>query len=288
MTGTFLTLEQAAELEGIGYEAMKKRVQRNPSQFKTSIESAHENGGKERVLVELVSLSKKARRAYRASRKVAEEPLPEAGSGIPPWYVDIDLNWYIETYKRQYYEAVELAKQIEEFVAYGSRERTAYSLEFAERLGTSQRTLYRHAEDYLAAQAWARRMEKEEGRSFEYFTVLALCRKPRQTNTFPSISEEQRAVIENIWFDERFAANEGTVEMLYTKLKSEAVLRGWPTLASYATIARYIGYMMVDECAESAYYLASKGTRAWRNAKMVKGKRDAAGVQPGRCERGRR
>ena len=58
----------------------------------------------------------------------------------------------------------------------------------------------------LEANAWALKLEKEDGKSRDYFRALALCRKPKETGTFPSLTDEQKAIIENIWFDKRFAA----------------------------------------------------------------------------------
>ena len=37
-----------------------------------------------------------------------------------------------------------------------------------------------------------------------------------------SLTDEQKAIIENIWFDKRFAANLGTIEMLYERFELEA------------------------------------------------------------------
>ena len=50
MPDVFITLEEAAAFEDISYEAMKKRVQRNPKQYKTQTQ-AREGGGKDQVLI---------------------------------------------------------------------------------------------------------------------------------------------------------------------------------------------------------------------------------------------
>lgn len=275
MPETFISLEAAAEFEGVTYDTMKKRIQRNPGAFKTSKEPG-ENGGKDRVTVALSSLSTKARKAHKAAQKVdGRDVIIERKAQETPWYLDIDLNWYIETNKRRYYEAVELSKQIEEFVAYGEGERTTFAGAFAEKLGVSQRTLYRYAESYLEASAWAMKLEKEEGRNFDFFKVLSLCRKPKESHTFPSLTDEQKALIENIWFDKAFAANLGTIEMLYEKFEEAAIERAWDKYPSIKTIARYIKYLMEQRGAESARYLAANGSREWKNKKMLKAKRDA-------------
>ncbi|WP_417048205.1 hypothetical protein [Dysosmobacter welbionis] len=48
MQETYITVEEAARFEGVEYEAIKKRVQRNPPRYKTRTE-AREGGGKELV-----------------------------------------------------------------------------------------------------------------------------------------------------------------------------------------------------------------------------------------------
>ena len=93
--------------------------------------------------------------------------------------------------------------------------------------------------------------------------------------TFPSLTDEQKALIENIWFDHRFAANLGTIEMLYEKFEEVAEGRGWESYPSIKTVARYIKHLMDSRGAESARYLAANGSREWKNKKMLKGKRDA-------------
>mgnify|MGYP000399889083 CR=1 FL=1 len=81
MQETYITLEEAARFEGLEYEAIKKRVQRSPAQYKTRTE-AREGGGKELVLLSTASLSQKGRRAYRAHIRAMAEP--EEGEARPP------------------------------------------------------------------------------------------------------------------------------------------------------------------------------------------------------------
>ena len=68
MPDVFITLEEAAAFEGITYEAMKKRVQRSPEQHNVKSQ-AREGGGKDQVLISTISLSAKARKAWRAAQK---------------------------------------------------------------------------------------------------------------------------------------------------------------------------------------------------------------------------
>ncbi|SHF51423.1 Bacteriophage Mu transposase [Desulforamulus putei DSM 12395] len=273
MAETFVTLEEAAELEGLNYYTLYRRIQRNPGSFKTRTEER--DGGKDRVLVALSSLSKKARRGYKEKVSISgSDVVVEQRTGQEaPWYVGVDLNWYLENFSKQYYQAVELGKRIQEFLNYNDGERTAFAEEFAEELGISQRTLYRYAKDYLEASAWAMRLHKENGHNYDFLKVLSLCRKPKEKFTFPSLDDKVRAYIENVWFDKDFAANDGTVEMLYMKLGQVAELQGWE-YPSYQTVTRYINYLMEERRAKNAHFLAAKGMREYKNKVMVKGSRD--------------
>lgn len=105
----YVTLIEAAELEGVKYKTMAQRLSRNPDKFDTMTEKS-ENGGKDAVLVAVASLSKKARNAWKERAKLKElsgtispegeaQPEPEA-----PWYVEADVDWYIENYREQWYK----------------------------------------------------------------------------------------------------------------------------------------------------------------------------------------
>lgn len=272
MAKDYITLEQAAVLEGISYTGMASRIYRNPEIYDTYTASKDVDGGKERVFVSVSSLSPKAKRKYKESLKV--DVLPSTNDKETPWYIDIDLNWYIENNKQRYYEAVELANRIKAFVNYNDRERTAHASEVAAQLEVSQRTLYRYTESYLEAEAWAMRLEREENKRFDFFMPLSLCRKPKAIFTFPSLTDEQKAIIENVWFDKGFAANDGTIEMLYNIFESKAVEKGWYSYPSIKTVARYIKYLMDELRGENARFLQARGIVEFRNKKMVKAKRD--------------
>ena len=174
--------------------------------------------------------------------KKEDEQKPEV-----PWYVNTDVDWYIENYKERYYKAVELGNVVRKFLQYDEGDRTKYAEEFAQKyLGKGQRTLYRYTKAYLEASAWADKLEKEDGAGREFFKVLCLCRKPKETGCFPSIKPEVKQVIKNIWFNEDFARNQGTREMLYEKLTAIANINKWEKIPSYQTVTRYISYLMED------------------------------------------
>jgi transposase InsO family protein len=275
----FIGLKEAAEFEGVKYNTLVQRIKRNPKQYKTKTQLV-EGGGKEQVLIAVSSLSPKGRKAWRAAQKVdGRDVVIEKRTESAPWYVGVDLNHYTEQNKKAFYEAVELAARVQDFIDYDGPDRTAYAERYALGLGVSLPTLYRYVENVLKASAWALKMEKEDGQSRDYFRALALCRKPREKASFPSLTDEQKALIENIWFDRRFAANLGTIEMLYEKFEEVAEGRGWESYPSIKTVARYIKHLMDKPGAESARYLAANGVREWKNKKMLKGRRDATSLK---------
>lgn len=138
----YVTLIEAAELEGVKYKTMAQRLNRNPDKFDTMTEKS-ENGGKDAVLVAIASLSKKARNAWKERAKLKElsgtispegeaQPEPEA-----PWYVEADVDWYIENYREQWYKGMELGNVIREFLQYDGANKTEYAEQYAqEHLGS--------------------------------------------------------------------------------------------------------------------------------------------------------
>ena len=97
------------------------------------------------VLVAVSSLSKQARNAWKEREKLKsfteefpdkkeDEQKPEV-----PWYVNTDVDWYIENYKERYYKAVELGNVVRKFLQYDEGDRTKYAEEFAQKyLGKGQ------------------------------------------------------------------------------------------------------------------------------------------------------
>jgi len=200
VTEVFITLEEAAQFEQITYDTLKKRCQRNPTAFKLRTQP-RDGGGKDQVMVAVASLSPKARKAYKAAQKVdGRDVIIEQRVNEAPWYVSIDLNHYISSHKKQFYEAVDLVSRLQEFIDYDGPDRTAFGERFALSIGVSAPTMYRYVGNILEAQAWGMRMEKEDGQNRDYFRALSLCRKPKEKATFPSLTDEQRAIIENIAF----------------------------------------------------------------------------------------
>lgn len=290
MAESYVTLAEAAELEGVKYNTMVKRLSRKQADFATKTGKS-DTGGRDEVLVAVSSLSKQARNAWkeREKLKALTETVPEdseaqgqEGGQKPeaPWYVNTDIEWYMENYKDSYYRAVELGNVVRRFLQYDEGDRTKYAESFAqEHLGKGQRTLYRYTKAYLEASAWADKLQKEDGASYDFFKVLCLSRKPKEKGLFPSFTPEVKQCIKNIWFNREFASNLGTKEMLYQKLQEVAGVNRWEKLPSYQSVTRYINYLMEDEGMRNAWYLAAKGEREYRNKVMVKGRRDTKGLK---------
>lgn len=281
MAEGYVTLDEAAELEGIGYDTMQKRVKRAPQNFLITKEQ-REKGGRELTMVAVSSLTKKARNAWREREKLRElagtpdqEEKPEA-----PWYVDMDIDWFMENHRAEWYKAMELGNIVREFMGYDEKRKTEHAEDFArERIGKGARTLYRYTKAYLEASAWADRLHKEDGGNYEFFKVLCLCRKPKEAGTFPSFKPEVRQAIKNIWFNEEFAQNQGTKEMLYEKLTAIAALNQWGKIPSYQSVVRYTNYLMKDENMYNAWFLASGGEIGYRNKVMVKAERNTSDLK---------
>ena len=283
MSEIYVTLDEAARLEEISYRAFQMKMQRDKTRFLIKHEAV-ETGGKDRVLIAVSSLSSKAQNAYKKLQEA--DKLSEQGAAIieekaindRPWYVDIDLEWFIENYPDNYYKGVELSKLIREFLNYDDKNRSIYAEEFAQKhLGKGQRTLYRYTKAYIEASAWVIKMDRESGGSHDFYKVLALCRKPTDTDRFPSFSQEVKDFIKGVWFNKNFAANRGSKEMLYEKLQEIARLNGWEKVPSYPSVARYINHLM--ETKSNARFLAERGTREYKNKKMLKTVRDIKALQ---------
>lgn len=277
MAEGYVTLDEAAELEGIGYDTMQKRVKRAPQNFLITKEQ-REKGGRELTMVAVSSLTKKARNAWREREKLRElagAPDPQEEKPEKPWYVDMDIDWFMENHRDKWYKAMELGNVVREFMGYDKKRKTEYADDFAkERIGKDARTLYRYTKSYLEASAWADRLHKEDGGNYEFFKVLCLCRKPKDVGTFPSFKPEVRQAIKNIWFNADFARNQGTKEMLYEKLTAIAGINRWEKIPSYQSVVRYINYLMEDENMYNAWYLAANGETGYRNKVMVKAQRN--------------
>ena len=193
MAEVYISLSEAAELENIKYNTLVQQIKRNPEKFQLRKEQ-RTDGGKDLSMIALSSLSKKAVAAYKERQKLAEVPavsgmeeVAVSGESEMPWYVNEDVDYFMEQHKTEWYKAMELGNIIREFLDYDSAGRTEFAEHFAqERLGKGKRTLYRYAKSYLEASAWADKFHKEDGGNYEFYKVLCLCRKPKECpDSFP-------------------------------------------------------------------------------------------------------
>lgn len=279
MAEIYIPLDEAAQLEDLKYLTLYKRIERNPEAYEVKTEPSA-NGGKDRVLVNIASLSKKARRAYKEKINVENEVkkmiVDENASSEMPWYVDVDYQWYVENNKKEYYKAVELAKNMEEFLKYDGPGKTEFAEEYAKSLGMSSRSLFRKSKAYLEGAAWSLKMSEKDGKSYDFYKVFALCTKPKKKGKYPSLTMAEKAYIENIWFADTFAQNNGTMSMLYSAYLSKCQDEGWEPV-SYPTVNRYINDLMEEN--SSAHFLVSQGVRKWKGTKMLKARRDTGALQ---------
>ena len=278
MQDNFITLEEAAEFEGVSYECLKMRIYRNQKVFKTKTE-ASDNGGKDRLFIEISSLSRKAKRAFKEKQNIKVDIkkmiLEQNASDEIPWYVDADYNWYIENKKKYYYEAVELARHIKEYLDYTGPNKTGFAEEIADKLGISSRSLFRKVKQYLEGSAWAMKMNQEDIKNYDFYKIFALCPKPKEKGLYPSMTDEMKVYIQNVKFDKNFAQNHGTVAMLYQALEGQSKIKNWD-MPSYPTVNRYVNTLMEES--SSAHYLLAQGTREWKRSKMIKARRDTGAL----------
>ena len=123
----YVTLEEAAEFESIKYNTMVQRVIRNSNDISTKT-IPNGIGGKDRVLVAIESLSKNAQRVYKKQQSLGiDEMIIDKAPEELPWYVNVDIEWYINKYSKHYYKAVELSKAIQQFLDYRGNNRTDYA-----------------------------------------------------------------------------------------------------------------------------------------------------------------
>lgn len=267
----YVTIEQAAELEGVTYNQVQKRIARG--HYKTMM-IAPEGGGKERVMIAVSSLSHKARRVRREQLKEQVK----MDNDDPPWYVYADYEWYMKKYKKSFFEGVEIAQAVKQYLDYNGS-RTDYIEECARRLGVSVRSFYVFVQLYTEAEAWVTKIEASAGENYEYIKVLAVCRKPREeANPFPSIPKEMQEWIEIKLYSPIFARNLQPISNLYDDLTLEAPDHGWTEIPSYHTVLRYVKHIKTQD-GKGAMALAARGLRYWKNKYMMKKYRNTEKLQ---------
>ncbi len=277
----WLTTEEFARYESREYFAVYRDIKRNPDKYVTK-SIANEKGGKNRLLISISSMSADGRRNYFAdkcsfdiSKHAHPAKLPDV-SGEEAWYVGYSLNVFLQKNENQYYKAIETAGRIREYLTYDGDHKTEYTEGFAEKLGMSGRSFRRKVDQYLEGAAWAKEMENADGRNYDYYKILALCRKPKAKYSIV-LSDEMKAFIENIWFDKQFSENMRNQRRAYAIFSEYALDMGWHPVPSYQTVNRYINELNTRYKNEKD--MAAKGLREFRRGNMLKRYRNTASLK---------
>lgn len=277
MDSIYISIAEAAGLEGVEYHTFYRKAQRNNKEYKLKREP-NQNGGKEKILVSIDSLSRKAKRAYKAKIKAETKKNDDKSKEEIPWYVYVDYNWYVTNYSKEFYKGVETSRYVKEYLDFPvQNEKTKFAGKLAKKIGMSQRSFLAKVASYIEGQAWAVKEREETGQNHDYIKILALCRKPREKNTFPSLSDEAKSYIENLAYDEDFNKNNESIMNLYEELIDIAEERDFE-VPSYDTVWRYVN-MIYDEDGEGAKNLVAKGVRYWKNRYMTKRKRNTGALK---------
>lgn len=156
-----------------------------------------------------------------------------------PWYVGTDWAWYRKNFENQVSKAIKLENVILDYmekIQEHYRDRTTFTEEFARnQLNMSSRTFYRKLQGYQEAQRWAAKLERKTAKDYSYLKILALCRRPKEDNKYPSIPEDMKRTVK------RLCKNRCVTKMeLYKMLQDMAPKKGWENMPSYQTIVRYV------------------------------------------------
>lgn len=277
----YITLEEAAAFENISYKGLTSRIQRNPELFTLKTEQAVK-GGKPRLLVALSSLSDRAVKGYKKRQqediKGAFEKLESSdGDDESPWYVGVELGWYMKKYREKFLKAVGMVNHIERFLQFDNKGKTDYTEEFAmENLGMSGRNFRRWIDKYRQGLSEAIEMNEYDGQNYDYYKVLALCPAPRERKA-DVFSEEMKVLVENLWADKRFQVNQQCQMALYDAFRKLAKEKGWEPIPSYPTVNRYVNKLR-NKYEDVQFYLQN-GTREFRRKKMMKRLRNTSRLQ---------
>ncbi len=264
----YISLEEASELEGISYEAMKKKSQRNPEAYKVKKEQATQ-GGKDRTYISVSSLTEKAQALYKKKMK-ADEPKEE----IKDWYIDVDINWYKANYEKNFNDALERFNIVERLF----NENKLKAKILADELNVTERNARRVIDKYLSALQVIEQKEQGSDIDFSYLKVLALAKKVKLQESFYILTEEMKAFLENTYYEKDFLLNNNPLTNLYDDFVKWCNLKDIEQIPHYNTIRRYMLHIKEID-GEGATVLASKGTRAWKNACMMKRFRDTKALK---------
>ena len=283
----WIPLSEAADLEGITYDTIKKQCQRMVFVSKTE---PNPNGGKANVLVDLESLSDHAQQLYW--RREREQDYKRRAkwmheNEVEPWYYDVDVGWFLKRYHDEYMLAASLSQEIEKYYLERQLHRkrtTEFTNDFAvNRMNMSSRQFHRYLKRYTDAQEWAHTKESDTGQNFDYFKVLSLCEPPR-IGMGQKLTPEMKAIIENIWASEKYQKNNCSIKLLYDQFCERLSNKDAEYVPSYNTVKRYC-----DEINSRNYNIKTylkHGVDGFRNRVMMKRQRNTKGLSVLQCVQG--
>ena len=276
----YISLKEAAELEGVDYEAMKKRIARDTDYYYESRKVSCQSGyGSDLVEVSIESLSESARQKYERRKRDAYLRRKRAESNEPPWYVGLRLDWYLGRYKKEYHKKCALKTELEKYLLSlkeHKKETVSYADEFAAKhLGTSGRQLRRYLKAYREGCEWAE-LSSPDG-NFEFYKVLCLCREP-QLGKNSKLTEGMKTLLARLWSGELYQKNMQSFMQLYERFREECEAQGCEYIPSARTCKRY-----VDEHFEyggrDIKALIRGGERGLKHDAMMKKKRNTGALQ---------
>lgn len=276
MMTEFISLKDAARFEGQSYQALKKRMQRG--KYVTRI-LPRPCGGQSIVEISVTSLSAAAQERYRKeqSETALNGVTREKASEERQWYETTDRGLYRRTHAKEYAEKAELVHRVRACmeIPWGDRQKAYAAL--ADELGITQRAVQGYVAAITDAECRAQRYQMENGRksppSME-FQTLALCRKPRQKDTFPQLTERSKALIENIYADKEFARNRPTRELMTDRFMELATGYGIEKLPSRYAVKKYLKHLAGIPKYRDAHNYVALGRREYENKCGMKTRRD--------------
>ena len=271
----WVTIEEAAELEGVDCWLIYKRVER---QIYNAKHEHNAEGGPDRVFIDVSELSVEAQRKYsaRIRRKLlAERKKRLEAQGEPPWYVGYDIGFYMENYSEKFMKAAELSNVIKRYFEELSKH-TGDKTEFCEKFcqehyGKSSKNFRKMAARYKEGAMWAEICESEDGKNHDYYMILSLVSPPKVGKAI-RMTTEISALIENLWATNAHHENLQSVVMLYEDLCRELEAKGSEYIPSYNTVRNYCNKLKSNNSDVAA--LLKGGVSEFKHKAMHKGRRD--------------
>lgn len=274
---------EAAEYEDITYNSLKVRIYRKQYVVKREPNIA---GGQQLVFIALSSLSSKAQERYhKANPGVVVRDMVDhvTEDQQAPWYVTCDPHMYngmidkrggFPTEKRKLHFA------INDFFNYHGNDRTGYAQQLAEENGISLSAFYAYVNETKRARCWVEKQQQAGVPVHADYEMMALMRKPRKKNTFPSIPDAIKQRIQATMLDKLNRQNRASMaleyELLLEDLEAEGRLDEAPTYNNYC---RYRQYLLAhDPMSRQAFHFQKLGEREYKNQMMLKGKRSTRGL----------